>query len=430
MGNARGLSERGVEVGILFYLATIPFGPTLPPFWRQLALGIVLLGIVAQRLGKSSAASTHYAMLLPFSLFAGSHLLSILFSEQPEASAARSTYAPIACLFFFAAQHSAQRVERLRRMSIAMAWVCGVLALDGFAQYLMGESLLAGRPMARGRVSASIPHPNDLALIPLCVPFVFALLSDGGRGRTRAMAVFLLPLVCFTVIVSQSRNAWLGLGVASIAYPLLAGKRRWLLVLGLVAALCIASALAFDWGDFRSRLASLMVWRTEGRIGVWLVAWELFSEAPWLGKGAHLFGEYYLPYLEQIQLPAGYTPEFNHIPWVHNLILEFLSERGIVGLSSFVFVVVVAIKRLRTQRDEGRQGEVAPYATALLCAWVVFLSMGIFDLTFLKDWVSLYFWLLVGLSAAIAGAIPRPASAPETQSRPATASHTEPTADP
>ena len=41
------------------------------------------------------------------------------------------------------------------------------------------------------------------------------------------------------------------------------------------------------------------------------------------------------------------------------------------------------------------------HAAALASGWSAFLVMGLFDLTFLKDWPWLAFWLLAGLSSRV-----------------------------
>ena len=41
------------------------------------------------------------------------------------------------------------------------------------------------------------------------------------------------------------------------------------------------------------------------------------------------------------------------------------------------------------------------YAVALTASWTAFLVMGLFDLTFFKDWVWLILWVLIALSARL-----------------------------
>jgi len=64
-------------------------------------------------------------------------------------------------------------------------------------------------------------------------------------------------------------------------------------------------AYALEIGNVAQRLHLIMHTPTDPRVALWLVAWEMFKEAPLLGKGIHTFGEFYPNYLTRIQIPRG-----------------------------------------------------------------------------------------------------------------------------
>jgi O-antigen ligase len=103
----------------------------------------------------------------------------------------------------------------------------------------------------------------------------------------------------------------------------------------------VGGLLALDLFGVRARAGDFLRLERDGRVGLWLVAWAMFRESPWLGKGVFTFGEYYRPswYAFRVAFPAGYIPEARIIPWAHNLVLEMLSERGVAGLASFVYLI-------------------------------------------------------------------------------------------
>ncbi|MBZ0173177.1 MAG: O-antigen ligase family protein, partial [Phycisphaerales bacterium] len=145
------------------------------------------------------------------------------------------------------------------------------------------------------------------------------------------------------------------------------------------------------WG-VRERAADFLKLKQDGRVGLYLVAWAMFTESPWLGKGVFTFGEYHRPswYSFRVNFPDDYLPENVLIPWAHNLPLELLSERGVAGLGSFVWMVGSAIASVRRRLLE-------PRTAAALTSLAGFLGASLLDLTLMKDWVALLLFLLLAL---------------------------------
>jgi len=384
-------SERWIELGALSYLLTIPFGPTLPPLIRAGPLLVLFVGLALATLAPAGGAGrVSYRLVWPFALFAASTGLAIVASTQPDLSAERSRYAPVAFLFFFAAQHIAANPAALRRLGLALSTVFLLIGIDALWQLSTGASLLAGYESQDTRISGSLPHPNDLALIPVLMPLLMLAPMRHATGpRLLALTGSLLALAA--VILSSSRTAWIGLATVALAWPWLGGNRRQLAQIIAAAAAFLALAFALDLADLRERVSSAAEWQSQGRFAVWSVAWRMFSEAPILGKGAHLFGEYYALYLSEVDLSPAFVREDRPIPWAHNLYLEFLAERGLVGFTAWaVFVVATVRCALRT-----------PAAYPCGASLAAFLIMGLLDLTFFKDWVALAFCLVAGLAAQL-----------------------------
>jgi O-antigen ligase len=99
--------------------------------------------------------------------------------------------------------------------------------------------------------------------------------------------------------------------------------------------------------------------------------------------GPARYVDVYIPILDTLRpLPLGISPAYTYMPWAHNIFLEQLGERGLLGFIVFIIPVVVA----------WRFGTIRKRA-----ALTAFLVMGLFDLTFLKPWVVGTYWALVSL---------------------------------
>ena len=88
------------------------------------------------------------------------------------------------------------------------------------------------------------------------------------------------------------------------------------------------------------------------------------------------------------------------MPWVHNLHLEAAAERGTIGLGAWLLLMGCAIGSgirglLRRNDPSGHRGAIA----CGLAALAALLGMGIFDLTLLKEWVTMLLAISLGLIA-------------------------------
>jgi len=125
-----------------------------------------------------------------------------------------------------------------------------------------------------------------------------------------------------------------------------------------------------------------------------VAAWHVFLDHPILGVGPGHFADYYsmaygnhVGIIEQLKKYRG-----------HNLYLETLAETGILGLASFMAIILAIMHGLwrvsRRLQDKG--SEYADTATAFLLCLVAYLISAIFaHLSYQR-----YFWLLMALCSA------------------------------
>jgi O-antigen ligase len=332
-------------------------------------------------------------------LFFVSAAASMLLSTHPAHSVARSAYAPIALLLFLAAQDVLRSAAAYRRMVMVLGGVVVLLGVDGTYQFWTGTSLLGGNTLDR-RVAGSLPNPNDLALIPILLPVALTGLPiwPGPIGLALLAGI---PFALATTILSGSRNAWLGLVVGLGLLAALGRHRRLALGVLTLAGVLAGVALVPGASNVHKRAWKLLEVSRDPRIGHWLVAWQMFRESPFLGKGVHTFLEFYPGYLDKVALPSDYAPEVAPIPWPHNLYLEILAERGLAGALAFGVCLFAMGRRLAEFRAQGAGPDARALAAGLTASLASFLVQAWFDLTFLKDWVLLLFLLFVALVARL-----------------------------
>ena len=298
-------------------------------------------------------ASAETRLLLLVGVWSVAAATSIALSSSPMVLLIRNAWTPLilAAVLLLAAYGPGRR-HLPEIVSSALA----LMVVDALWQLSTGTDVL-GFPKMEDRISGPLPHPNDLALVALLVPF----------ARWWAW-----PSALALVVGSGSRNAMLGLVVAG--FVMAPPKVRLALVstilVGVVAVTTLTPADAFTRGT--------------GRIGHWLVALDMAKGAPVVGHGPGSFPDHYLPRLDRLRpLPWGLEAEISFIPWAHNLYLEQLAERGILGLGVFLLPLGIAWRR---------------GSRSVRAAVAAFAVMGIMDLTFLKPWVVGAYWGLVVLS--------------------------------
>ena len=123
-----------------------------------------------------------------------------------------------------------------------------------------------------------------------------------------------------------------------------------------------------------------------GRLPIWATAYSMFLEAPVLGHGPHTF---------VYTAVDGTTME-----WPHNLYLELLAEQGIIGLAALGGLLVCACSAgWKLQR--AASGDVAIYGAGILAGLVGFCSAAIVELSFLRQWVVIILFVLLGMISSL-----------------------------
>ena len=201
---------------------------------------------------------------------------------------------------------------------------------------------------------------------------LFGINSD---KRQKVAYAVVATLVVVNLFLTFSRGAWLSFFVVGVLSLFVFEKKR-LSIAGLVVfSLCLVLVPAL-----RDRLYLLIQGADAGRLGIWKIAFDLFRESPWLGKGVGVFMDY---------MHARSDAE---IQYAHNCYLQILAETGIVGFATFTWFLVEVLKKgYRTMRQS-----TSMLYTALLLGFVAFLIHAFFDTQLYSLKLSILFWLLAG----------------------------------
>ncbi len=194
------------------------------------------------------------------------------------------------------------------------------------------------------------------------------------------------------VAIYQSGVGLVALVAAASSTAALLGMRKGLLwgVAAIVPAL-----LADGLKGFPLLSKFINLWGGNGRIPLWLSAWSMFLDAPVLGQGPHTYGLFYKKYVTQYNLPAWAGFEPREVPWAHNLYVEILGQQGIIGFAALMLLLAYVFSAAWRTRQASE--EVRILGAGAFGGLVGFCLAATIELTFLRHWVVIMFFVLVGL---------------------------------
>lgn len=270
-------------------------------------------------------------------------------------------------------------------------WV-GAAVLAAANVDVVGQALLSHR----FRIDATplvavytVSNAVALYLVPLLAAAGALVLHERDRLVRTAAAAFLALAVPATLL-TFSRGGWLA--AAAVAAGLaLSHRRRWLLLAGIGAAgvalllvPAITQRIALDL-----RFAGGETF--QGRLGIWAASLQMLLHRPVFGAGLSGFAQ---------RMGPGWAHMHQGIViYPHNIVLNFWSETGLLGLIAFAWIFAVAA--LVSWRG-WRRGAPAwrPIHLGVLLALVAVLVHGMVDVPYFKNDLSVEFWGLVALSFA------------------------------
>ena len=368
---------------------------------------------------------------LPLVLFALLAVLSAFRRGASEPSVSRLLGWLLALFLLTAAASVFTSLDRPRSLALSAAWVPGVLLFVvisegmrsakwirllytclalvalGLACTLLVATALYGPNPHDWLATMGLPVlvvPNDANFLALLCPLALTLLLLRPRSAQGLLGGAAIVGVTLLIAVFTSRGAAITLAVSLVVAGGLFRPR-------LGAALGLALATGFLVLDgvqgfpLLSKFADRVV---DTRISLWIMAWEMFLDAPWLGCGPSTYKTLYPTYLELVQFPdwVKFDPWGGAVPWAHNLYLELLAERGIFGFAAFAALLGTALAvAVRTwQKQTGEVKLLTAGALASLCG---FLFSGIYETSLIRVWAVVLLCTLLGTIGSLAS-LPEP----------------------
>ena len=329
----------------------------------------------------------------PFALFIAISCVTAIFSVDFARSLHDSKDLFHIAIFFAACDLFCRDEKRTATMFRVAAFSGLAISAVGFAQAI-----------SRGidindRISGFFGHYMTFAglLSLVAISTAAIVLFDFIKWRDSWTPVALTFMVT-AIVVSLTRNALIGVMVGG---AIVVALRRpvALLLLPVVAVVLFIAAPA----SVKERITSIADPENASnkeRLYLWGAGIKIIADHPILGAGQDTFPVVYPKYRHPDVKEPG-------LPHLHNNFLQIASERGIVGLMSWLTIWAAAIMYMgRTWRQtdkENRRGKAA--LAASLGSVVAFLAAGMFEYNFGDSEIQMFLYLL--LAAGISMVTPQ-----------------------
>lgn len=294
--------------------------------------------------------------------------------------------------------------ERLERW---MAWLLLAWCVDAWVQALSGWSL--GGPWEADRLSG-IFGADKLKLGPVLVLFSPFLLRWAERRGPRGLGHGLLLLLAVPVLLAGTRSAWIGFALVSAVFlwrwhaqGSIRRGLRMLAAAGLVVSLLAAGLYPLS-SDYRERvdrsMAALLAdgdgldHALAGRLPIWSTALAMWRAHPWTGVGVRGFRQVYAEHAAEDDPWIGFDGEHGAFH-AHQIVLELLSETGLIGLACWLLAAGWLLQRWRRAAPEARERAFP----ALLALAVMVFPLNTHYAFYSSFWSLCLAWLL-GVAAA------------------------------
>ncbi|HET9048803.1 MAG TPA: O-antigen ligase family protein [Chiayiivirga sp.] len=309
----------------------------------------------------------------------------------------------IAFLVWVAASRWNRR--EVHSLTLGIGLITALWCLDAAIQAVAGVSL--GGPLQGDRLSGIFGDDNLKLGGVLAVLSPIALCGAQRLAGTRALIAAWGVLLAL-VLLAGARAAWLGflLGTALVCWRLYGGRRASQALAALALASLAMAAIAYSASArFAERIdRSVQAFSADregldhalsGRLDIWDAAWRMSADHPVNGVGVRGFREAYPAYANA---DDPFVVEGIGAFHAHQIVLEVLSETGLIGLVIWLGMVVVVVRHYRRLPGRARVAATGTGIAMLVAVFPINTHYAVYS----AFWGLFLFWLVAVWLAALA----------------------------
>ncbi|MBA7465103.1 Photosystem I assembly protein Ycf3 [subsurface metagenome] len=307
--------------------------------------------------------------------------------------------------------------KQIRKIMFSLIFVSGLISIYSIGQYL-GTDLLNLKAVGSGSISGPFENRNVLAsflvfTMPVSAGFLFEKISK----KLKIMVGLVMIITLIALIYTRTRGAWVGFigamaffagaklmierGMKKIFKSLFSKKS--LIIISLMV-ICLGLLIRYDYrkdGSFTKKFLSIADLKnpaTRHRFVMWRTGIDIIKEHPLLGTGMGTFKKIHPKYQSKYLRTKKYGRFEGLSRFVHNDYLEITANTGMLGLGTFLWLIVTlywtGLKRLK-QISESKYSP--NLFIIILSSLTAVLIHSFFHYSFYLPATSMLFWLWLGL---------------------------------
>ncbi len=235
--------------------------------------------------------------------------------------------------------------------------------------------------------------PNDVLILAVMAPLMLSL-AWVGDWRLRGLTIFYLIVALIIGINLHSRQTVFLLLLGFVIFIAMMRPR-------LAAPALLIGVVVGVIGDGLSGWALAHKIFLFPRTYVWHTAWVMFLDRPWTGQGPGLFKDMYFTFLGKAGYVIQELSDRRTMPWAHNLYLEQLAERGVLGFFAMLGLLGAAMYRSAKFWRHADSDLTRSLASGVLAALIVLAISGIAEATLSRLWVAISLLILSALATVV-----------------------------
>ncbi len=256
------------------------------------------------------------------------------------------------------------------------------------------------------------------AVVAMMFPISICLLSMKRYKRYKPILLIFTLSILLGIVFSYGRAAWISLVVAFIVSLIYLLKIRRAVVFS-ITGLIVLFAVVF-WFDIidvleenkqdstsenlTEHVQSITNISTDAsnleRINRWNSAFRMFERRPVFGWGPGTYAFQYAPFQSSEDLTIIST-NAGDMGNAHSEFIGPLAEQGVLGLLTFVFIIVVFYVRASHLYFKLPKGELRKIVFYVILAFTTYLINGTLNNFLDTDKASIPFWAFIGIITAI-----------------------------
>jgi O-antigen ligase len=280
---------------------------------------------------------------------------------------------------------------RLKIIKVCLLSAAAV-SIYGIFQYITGyrlEPRFIDKTLNTKRIVSTLDNPNTLVayLILFLFPSVTVVVKVKDV-KAKILYSMLALLFIINIFMTGSRSALVGMAVSVVVLVVMVSW-RYIVFFG------AAGLLALLFKPINTRIFAVFdATLNTSRIKIWGLGMKMVQNNPILGVGNGNFVTNYNDYTKRYpHLKYEYYKDFPS----HNSYIKVWSELGILGILSFLVVVILSIRKVYDYVKNSSNERVKAFYLGFLCSLCGFYVMNFFDNLLFVPKIALYFWVFLAI---------------------------------